>query len=106
MRQLAVHFGTGRVRHLERGLEATPSLGQIVKDRRYLVDNVSCSRLSDLKRVVNHKARGGLGGRATTLAKVGLGSSNRDLAHFIGIANGGKRWKFREGKITDNQVSE
>jgi hypothetical protein len=62
MRRLAAHFGTGASSAFGAGPRSARSPGQIVKERCYLVDNVSYSRLSDLKRVVNHKARGGLGG--------------------------------------------
>jgi hypothetical protein len=55
-RQLAAHFGTGSSA-FGAGPEATHRLSQIVKDRRYLVDNVSCNRLSDSKQAVNHKGR-------------------------------------------------
>ena len=46
----------GRVRHLE-GWKLPHRLGQIVKDRCYLVDNVCCNRLSDLNHGVNDKVR-------------------------------------------------
>ena len=62
MRQLAARFGTARVKHWSGVQRLHHRLGQIVKDRRYLEDNVSCSRLSGLKRAVNHKAGGGFGG--------------------------------------------
>jgi hypothetical protein len=47
----------GRVRHL--GWKLCHRLGQIVKDRCYLVDNVCCNRLSDLNHAVNDKVRCG-----------------------------------------------
>ena len=36
----------------------TSRLSQIIKDHHYLVDNVACNRLSDLRDTVNDKARG------------------------------------------------
>jgi len=47
----ASHFGTGRFR------SHAISEAQIVKDLDYLADNVSCSRLSDLRHAVNDKSR-------------------------------------------------
>jgi hypothetical protein len=62
MRRLAVHFGAGEFGIGSGGQKLRHRLGQIVKERRYLADNISCSRLSDLERAVKHKARGGRGG--------------------------------------------
>jgi len=46
---VAFHFGTGVGRQMGRIWKPCHGLNRVVKERHYLVDNVCCSRLSDLK---------------------------------------------------------
>jgi hypothetical protein len=52
----AFHFGTAGVGNWALSLCHCHRLGQIVKDRNYLADNICRSMLSEFKRVVNDKA--------------------------------------------------
>ena len=102
MRRLAVHFGP-----------ASSALGAAARSYAIAWDRLSKSDVilqiiyrvadyliwsvqSNIKRVADVE------GWATTPAR--LVSSNRDRAHFIGIAKQREETEIREGKITDNQV--
>jgi len=52
----------GRVLHLERGLEPTPSRVRLSKIETYLVDNLSYRIVSHLEHAVNDNARCGTEG--------------------------------------------
>jgi hypothetical protein len=104
MRRLAVHFGAGefgigsggqKLRHRRVRLSKSDVILQITyRVADYLIWSVQ----STIKRVADVE------GRATTPAR--LVSSNRDRAHFIGIAKQREETEIREGKITENQVNE